>query len=59
MQACGKLYWLYVSDSEDSSKSPNLSCGLTQCGWSTAEIGEVARETWLRVYGRAWGRQSL
>ncbi len=47
--------WFYVKDFEIISELPNVTRGLIQRGWSTAEIQKVLGENWLRVYEQVWG----
>jgi membrane dipeptidase len=47
--------WLYVKGFERISELPNVTRGLIQRGWSTAEIKKVLGENWLRVYEKVWG----
>ena len=44
-----------VRDFENISKLGNLERGLSQRGWSQAELDKVMGANWLRVYGRVWG----
>ena len=46
--------WFYVKGFENISELPNVTGGLIQRGWSTAEIRKVLGENWLRVYKRVW-----
>jgi membrane dipeptidase len=48
--------WLYVKGFENIGELPNITRGLTQRGWSTAELRKVLGENWLRVYERVWGQ---
>jgi len=50
-----ELPWFYVKGFENISELPNVTCGLIQRGWSTAEIRKVLGEKWLRIYGKVWG----
>ncbi len=47
--------YTYVKGFEKISELPNVTRGLIQRGWSTAEIRKVLGENWLRVYEKAWG----
>jgi len=47
--------WLYVKGFESIAELPNVTRGLIQRGWSTAEIRKVLGENWLRVYEKVWG----
>ncbi len=44
-----------VRDFENISKLGNLERGLSQRGWSRAEIDKLLGGNWLRVYRSAWG----
>ncbi|WP_457256023.1 dipeptidase [Pedococcus sp. P5_B7] len=46
---------LYVKGFESIAQLPNLATGLTQRGWSQAEIDMVMGGNWLRVYEAVWG----
>jgi membrane dipeptidase len=47
--------WFYVKGYESISELPNVTRGLIERGWSTAEIRKVLGENWLRVYEKVWG----
>ncbi|HEY5755966.1 MAG TPA: membrane dipeptidase [Steroidobacter sp.] len=44
-----------VNDFENISKLGNVERGLSQRGWSQAELDKLMGANWLRVYGRVWG----
>ncbi len=47
--------WLYIKGFENISELPNVTRGLIERGWSTAEIHKLLGENWLRVYEKVWG----
>jgi len=47
--------WLYVQGFETIADLPNVTRGLIQRGWPTADIHKVLGGNWLRVYERVWG----
>jgi membrane dipeptidase len=47
--------WFYVKGFENIAELPNLTQGLLQRGWSSADVRKVLGENWLRVYERVWG----
>jgi len=47
--------WFYVKGYENIAELPNVTRGLVQRGWSTAELRKVLGENWLRVYEKVWG----
>lgn len=54
-----QLPWFYVKGFENISELPNVTRGLIDRGWSTAEIRKVLGENWLRVYEKVWGGATL
>jgi len=47
--------WFYVKGFENISELPNVTQGLSERGWSPAEIRKMLGENWLRVYEKIWG----
>lgn len=47
--------WYYVKGFENIGELPNVTRGLTQRGWTAAELRKLTGENWLRVYETAWG----
>lgn len=45
----------FLEGLESVAKLPNVTRGLIERGWSTAEIRKVLGENWLRVYEQVWG----
>jgi membrane dipeptidase len=54
-EAYSEQPWFYVKGFESISELPNVTRGLIERGWSTAEIRKVLGENWLRVYRQVWG----
>jgi microsomal dipeptidase-like Zn-dependent dipeptidase len=54
-EAYSDLPWFYVKGFESIAELPNVTQGLMQRGWSTADIRKVLGENWLRVYKQVWG----
>lgn len=54
-EAYSERPWYYVKGFENISELPNVTQGLIQRGWSTAEIHKVLGGNWLRVYEMVWG----
>ena len=50
-----ELPWFYVKGFEKISQLPNVTQGLLDRGWTTAEVRKVLGENWLRVYEKVWG----
>jgi membrane dipeptidase len=55
LEVYSKKPWLYVKGFERITELPNITKGLIERGWSTAEIRKVLGENWLRVYEQVWG----
>jgi membrane dipeptidase len=47
--------WFYVKGFESIDELPNVTQGLLQRGWSSADVRKVLGENWLRVYEAVWG----
>ena len=45
----------YVKGFENIAELPNVTSGLMERGWSTAELKKLLGENWLRVYEKVWG----
>jgi membrane dipeptidase len=50
-----EMPWFYVKGFENIGELPNVTQGLLQRGWSSADLRKVLGENWLRVYEKVWG----